>query len=187
VPISSVDPVYFDNAYYVGPDKGGAKPYRLLADALESSGRLAVAQMVSHGKEELVLIRPYQKGLVLHTMFYAHEVRDFKQVPKAEKVKLSKQEVNAGVGLIDKLTKEDFDPEEFKDEYRLWVRKMLQGKAKGKEIVAAVPEPARKHGQVIDLMQALKQSLGAGAPASEKPAKKVAHGVGTKKRKKAFR
>ena len=185
IPIDKVDPVYFENAYYVGPDKGGEKPYRLLADALESSGRLALAQMVSRGKEELVLIRPYQKGLVLHTMYYSHEVREFEQVPKAENVRLSKQEINAGVGLIDKLTAEDFKPEDFKDEYRIRVRKMLEGKAKGKEIVAPPADPARKHGRVIDLMQALKESLGAGAPMVKKEAKKAARGTATKKGKKA--
>jgi DNA end-binding protein Ku len=185
IPIDKVDPVNFENAYYVGPDKGGEKPYRLLADALQSSGRLALAQMVSRGKEELVLIRPYQKGLVLHTMFYSHEVKDFKQVPKARDVKLSKQEVNAGIGLIDKLTAEKFKPEDFKDEYRIRVRKMLDEKAKGKEIVAPPAEPARKHGQVIDLMQALKQSLGA-APTGKKMARKATKSAGaTKKRKKA--
>ena len=110
--------------------------------------------MVSRGKEELVLIRPYQKGLVLHTIYYSHEVRDFEQVPKAENVRLSKQEINSGIGLIDKLTAEDFKPDEFKDEYHLRVRQMLEGKAKEKAIVAAPAEPARKHGQVIDLMQA---------------------------------
>ena len=88
-------------------------------------------------------------------MYYGHEVREFEQVPKADNVKLSKQEINAGVGLIDKLTADEFMPEEFKDEYRIRVRKMLEEKAKGKKIVAAPAEPARKHGQVIDLMVAL--------------------------------
>ena len=118
-------------------------------------------------------------------MFYADEVREFTEVPKADTVKLSKQEVNAGVSLIDKLTAEDFKPEDFKDDYRIRVRKMLEGKAKGKEIVATPAEPARKHGQVIDLMQALKQRLGAGAPAPKKAARKAAHGTGAKKGKKA--
>lgn len=124
------------------------------------------------------MIRPYQKGLVLHTMYYSHEVRDFEQMPKAENVRLSKQEINAGVGLIDKLTAEDFKPDDFKGDYRIRVRKMLEGKAKGKEIVAASPEPAGKHGQVIDLMQALKQSLGA----PPKAARKTASATAAKKR-----
>ncbi len=115
-------------------------------------------------------------------MYYSHEVREFEQVPKAENVRLSKQEINAGVGLIDKLTAEDFKPEDFNDDYRVRVKKMLEGKAKGKEIVAQPIEPVRP-GQVIDLMQALKQSLG--APAEKKQAKKAWPAAASKKRKKA--
>jgi DNA end-binding protein Ku len=90
VPLASVDPVYFENTHYLGADKGGEKPYRLLADAMAKSGRVAIAELVSRGKEQLVLIRPYRKGLVLHTMYYADEVRDFKEVPKGENVKFPK-------------------------------------------------------------------------------------------------
>ena len=96
-------------------------------------------------------------------------------------MRLSKQEINAGIGLIDKLTDEEFDPEHFKDEYRIRVQKMLEGKAKGKEIIATPAEPAQKHGQVIDLMQALKESLGA-APAEKKSAKKASRPAPRKKR-----
>jgi DNA end-binding protein Ku len=128
-----------------------------------------------------VLIRPYQKGLVLHTMYYAHEVREFEQVPKAENVKLSKQEVNAEIGLIDKLTAEEFEPKNFEDDYRTRMKKMLDEKAEGKEIVALPAEPARKHGQVIDLMLALKQSLGT-APAGKKTAKKASRPASGRKR-----
>jgi len=181
-PIAAVDPVYFENAYFVSPDKGGEKPYRLLADALQSSGRLALAQMVSRGREELVLIRPYQKGLVLHTMFYAHEVKDFAQVPKADNTRVSKQEIDAGIGLIDKLSADEFKPDDFTDEYRIRVQKMLRGKTKGEEIVAAAAEPVRKQGQVIDLMQALKESLGA-SPATKKTAKNATRGTAAKKKR----
>jgi DNA end-binding protein Ku len=79
IPLASVDPVYFENTHYLGDDKGGEKPYRLLADAMAKSGRVAIAELVNRGKEQLVLIRPYRKGLVLHTMYYGNEVRDFKQ------------------------------------------------------------------------------------------------------------
>src|SRR5687767_15931576 len=79
----------FENTHYLGADKGGEKPYRLLADAMAKSGRVAIAELVSRGKEQLVLIRPYRKGLVLHTMYHADEVRDFNQVPKGEKVSVS--------------------------------------------------------------------------------------------------
>jgi DNA end-binding protein Ku len=82
-----VDPVYFENTDYLGADKGGEKSYRLLADAMAKRGRVAIAELVSRGKEQLVLIRPYRKGLVLHMMYHGDEVRDFNQVPKGENVK----------------------------------------------------------------------------------------------------
>ena len=93
-----MDPVYFENTHYLGADKGGEKPYRLLADAMVKSGRVAIAELVSRGKEQLVLIRPHRKGLVLHTMYYADEVRDFAQVPKGDKVKVSDKKLELGWG-----------------------------------------------------------------------------------------
>jgi DNA end-binding protein Ku len=158
IPLESVDPVYFENTHYLGPDKGGEKAYRLLANAMAKSGRVAIAELVSRGKEQLVLIRPYRKGLVLHTMYHADEVRDFEQVPKGEKVKVSENELELGVGLIDRLGSEEFKPENFKDEYRIRVLGMLDEKSKGKEIVIDTA-PAPKHGQVIDILEALKRSM----------------------------
>ena len=170
--LASVDPVYFENTHYLGPDKGGEKPYRLLADAMAKSGRVAIAELVSRGKEQLVLIRPYRKGLVMHTMYYGNEVRDFKQVPKGENVKISETELDLGVGLIERLTSEEFKPENYKDEYRIRVLGMLDEKSKGKEIVIdKAPEP--KHGQVIDIMEALKRSMER-VPAKRKPATRAA-------------
>jgi DNA end-binding protein Ku len=168
IPLASVDPVYFENTHYLGADKGGEKPYRLLADAMAKSGRVAIAELVNRGKEQLVLIRPYRKGLVLHTMYYGNEVRDFKQVPKGENVKISETELELGVGLIDRLTSEEFNPENYKDEYRIRVLGMLDEKSKGKEIVID-KAPAPKHGQVIDIMEALKRSMER-VPAKKKPA-----------------
>jgi DNA end-binding protein Ku len=178
IPLASGDPAYFENTHYLGADKGGEKPYRLLADAMAKSGRVAIAELVSRGKEQLVLIRPYRKGLVLHTMYYADEVRDFKQVPKGEKVKVSEKELELGIGLIDRLTSEEFNPENYKDEYRIRVLGMLDEKSKGKEIVSN-KAPAPKHGQVIDIMEALKRSM------EKLPAKKrSAMGTAAKKKKK---
>jgi DNA end-binding protein Ku len=128
IPLASVDPVYFEDTHYLAADKGGEKPYRLLADAMAKSGRVAIAELVSRGKEQLVLIRPYKKGLVLHTMYHADEVKDFKQVPKGENVKVSEKEVELGVGLIDRLTSGEFHPENYKDEYRIRVLGMLDEK-----------------------------------------------------------
>src|ERR671912_1426737 len=178
IPLESVDPIYFENTHYLGADKGGEKPYRLLADAMAKSGRVAIAELVSRGKEQLVLIRPYRKGLVLHTMYHADEVRDFQQVPKGDNVKLSKTELELGVGLIDRLTSEEFKPENYKDEYRIRVLAMLDKKSKGKEIVIDAA-PAPKRGQVIDIMEALKRSM------ERVPAKKrAATATAAKKKKK---
>ena len=145
---------------------------------MAKSGRVAIAELVSRGKEQLVLIRPYRKGLVLHTMYHADEVRDFNQIPKGEKVNLSKQELELGVGLIDKLTSEEFNPENYKDEYRIRMLAMLDEKSKGKEIVIDTA-PAPKRGQVIDIMEALKRSMER-VPAKRKPA--VAGAAKKKKR-----
>jgi DNA end-binding protein Ku len=168
IPLASVDPVYFENTHYLGADKGGEKPYRLLADAMAKSGRVAIAELVSRGKEQLVLIRPYRKGLVLHTMYHADEVRDFKQVPKGDNVKVSEKELELGVSLIDRLTSEEFNAKNYKDEYRIRVLAMLDKKSKGKEIVID-KAPAPKHGQAIDIMEALKRSMER-VPAKKKPA-----------------
>jgi DNA end-binding protein Ku len=168
IPLASVDPVYFENTHYLGADKGGEKPYRLLADAMSKSGRVAIAELVSRGKEQLVLIRPYKKGLVLHTMYYANEVRDFGQVPKGDTVNLSKQELELGVGLIDKLSAEEFHPENYKDEYRIRMLAMLDEESKGKEVTIAAPPPERG-GKVVNIMEALKRSMER-IPAKKKPA-----------------
>jgi DNA end-binding protein Ku len=170
VPLESVDPVYFENSYFLGPDKGGEKPYRLLADAMAKSNRVAVAQVVSGGKEHIVLIRPYLKGLIMHAAYYADEVRDFGEINKGGSAKIGKQELELGVGLIEQLSAEEFRPDNFEDEYRLRVGGILEEKAKGGEVKLA-SAPARRSAQVIDLMAALKKSL-TQAPAAEKPARK---------------
>jgi DNA end-binding protein Ku len=160
VPLDSVDPVYFESSYYLGPDEGGEKPYRLLANALEKTKRVAVAQLVSRGKEELVLIRPYEKGLVLHTAYYADEVRDFGQIPKGDSARVGRQELELSEGLIERLSREDFKPEQFKDEYRLRVLAMIEEKRKGEEITtAAEPKERRRPTPTIDLLEALKRSM----------------------------
>jgi DNA end-binding protein Ku len=172
IPLASVDPVYFENTHYLGADKGGEKAYRLLADAMTKSNRVAIAELVSRGKEQLVLIRPYRKGLVMHTMYHADEVRDFKKVPKGENVKVSAKELELGVGLIDRLTSEEFNPENYKDEYRIRVLGMLDEKSKGKDIVIDKAS-APKHSQVIDIMEALKRSMKR-VPAKKRPVTTVA-------------
>jgi DNA end-binding protein Ku len=135
---------------------------------MAKSGRVAIAELVTRGKEQLVLIRPYRNGLVLHTMYHADEVRDFMQVPKGEKVNVLKQELELGVGLIDKLTSEEFHPENYEDEYRIRVLAMLDEKSKGKEVTIAAPAPQRD-GNVVNIMEALNRSMER-IPAKKKPA-----------------
>ena len=96
IPLSKIDPVYFENAYYVGAGEGGEKPNRLLADALAKSNRAAIAQLVTRGKEQLVLIRPYENGLIMHSLYYVNEVRTFAEIAKGENSKLSTEEIKLG-------------------------------------------------------------------------------------------
>ncbi len=158
VPLEQVDPIYFEKTYYLGPDKGGEKAYRLLTDAMVKAGRVALAKFVMRGKESLVLIRPAQKGLMLHTMYYADEVRDFGEVDKGDEAKIKPGEMDLANRLIDELATEKFKPESYADEYRTRVLAAVETKVEGKEITSLAPQAQRA--QVIDLMDALKQSLG---------------------------
>src|SRR4029450_9749322 len=137
IPLSKIDPVYFESAYYVGAGEGGEKPYRLLADALASIKRAAIAQLVTRGKEQLVLIRPYENGLIMHSLYYANEVRDF-DIAKGENVKLSDEEIELGADLIENMS-DEFNPEKYRDEYRERVQRMLEEKSKGREITVEAP------------------------------------------------
>jgi DNA end-binding protein Ku len=157
VPLATVDPIYFEKTYYLGPDKGGEKPYRLLADAMTAAARVGVAKLVMRGKESLVLIRPAQGGLMLHTMYYADEVRDFGEIDRGESAKIQGREAELARRLIDELSNEEFRPEQYTDEYRNRVLEVVNQKVEGKEITAAPPQEERT--KVIDLMEALRASL----------------------------
>src|SRR5213592_18379 len=157
VPLSTVDPIYFEKTYYLGPDKGGEKPYRLLTDAMAKTERVALAKFVMRGKESLVLIRPAQHGLMLHTMYFADEVRAFGEIDKGQSAKIRDGELQLALQLIDGLSSDAFNPEKYRDEYRERVLELVNQKVEGKEVTAAGPQAQRA--QVIDLMEALKQSL----------------------------
>jgi DNA end-binding protein Ku len=157
VPLSTVDPIYFEKTYYLGPDKGGEKAYRLLADAMAKTERVALAKFVMRGKESLVLIRPSQHGLMLHTMYFADEVRDFGEVGKGEAATLKEGELGLALRLIEDLSHTEFKPEQYQDDYRQRVLDLVNSKVEGKEVTTVAPETHRA--QVIDLMDALKQSL----------------------------
>jgi DNA end-binding protein Ku len=172
VPLDQVDPIYFEKTYYLGPDKGGDKAYRLLAETMAKADRVAVARFIMRGKESLVLIRPAQDGLMLHTMYFADEVRDFGEIEKGKTAKIAEREGELARKLIDELSTDEFKPEQYKDEYRERVLEMVNKKVEGKEITVTASEAPRS--QVIDLMDALKESLAkraAGVP--RKPLVKV--------------
>ncbi|MGH7730584.1 MAG: Ku protein [Candidatus Eiseniibacteriota bacterium] len=158
VPLAQVDPIYFEKTYYLGPDKGGEKAYRLLTDAMLKAKRVALAKFCMRGKESLVLIRPAQNGLMLHTMYFADEVRDFGEVDKGDEAKIKPGELDLADRLIGELSNDRFRPDQYADDYRDRVLAVVEQKVEGKEVTSLAPQAQRT--QVIDLMDALKQSLG---------------------------
>jgi DNA end-binding protein Ku len=158
VPLAKVDPIYFEKSYYLGPDKGGEKAYRLLADTMTQVGKVALAKFVLRGKENLVIVRSAQNGLMMHTMYFAGEVRSFDEIPKGESAKISSAETGLAVRLIEELSNNEFEPQKYEDEYAQRVMDLVNKKAEGQEITLTQPQAPR--GQVIDLMAALKGSLG---------------------------
>ena len=157
VPLANVDPLYFDGAHYLGPDRGAEKAYHLLVEAMRDSGKGALAKYTSHGKEHLGLIRPHDGGLVLHAMHYADEVRSLADIDLGGQPKVRATEVDLALKLVAQLSVDAFRPEQYQDEYRDRVQHAVQTKVEGKEVTAAAPAPAKA--QVIDLMDALKRSL----------------------------
>jgi DNA end-binding protein Ku len=175
VPISTVDPIYFEKTYLLGPDKGGQKAYRLLCDAMAQAGKGAVARFSTRGKQELVLLRQAQGGLMMHALNYADEVRGFEEIDRGEALTLKPGELELAVQLIEQLASPAFEPPKYEDEYRKKVLELIEQKVAGQEIVAAPAQPARA--QIIDLMEALKASLAAkqaaapaAAPTHRRPA-----------------
>jgi DNA end-binding protein Ku len=183
VPLAQVDPLYFERSYYLGPDKGGEKAYRLLADTMSQVGKVALAKFVMRGKENLVIVRSAQNGLMMHTMYFASEVRDFSEIPKGESAKISAGETQLAIRLIDELSNEQFEPEKYNDEYAERVLQMVNQKAEGQEISLA--QPQAKRGQVIDLMAALKGSLERQAERAKKPAVRAKEAEPEKPRRRA--
>ena len=182
-PLEKVDPIYFERSYYLGPDRGGEKAYRLLADTMAQVGKVALAKVVLRGKENLVIVRSARNGLVLHTMYFADEVRSFDEIAKGESAKISEAESQLAVRLIEELSTGDFEPDKYEDEYSQRVLDLVDKKAEGQKITLAKPQARR--GQVIDLMAALKESLGKKAPKQKKPAVRAKSSEPEKVRKRA--
>jgi DNA end-binding protein Ku len=160
VPLDSVDPLYFDGTYYLAPDKGGAKPYTLLATALRKAQQCAVGRWISRGKEHIVIVRALEEGLVMHQLHFKAEVRDLKDLG-IEAAPVSEPELKLARQLIDQLGAKRFDPNEYVDEHRARVEAAIQRKVDGKEVSLAEGPVSAKGGNVIDLMEALRASIDA--------------------------
>lgn len=171
VPIASIDPIYFEKTYLLGPDKGGAKPYRLLVEAMRESGMGAVGRYSSRGRQQLVLLRETEAGLMMHTLFYADEVRTFEEIDRGEGVAVKAAEVRLAIQLIEQLASEAFDAGKYEDEHRKRSLELIEAKVAGQEVVATPGEAPK--GQIIDLMEALKASLAA-QDRESKPARAAA-------------
>jgi DNA end-binding protein Ku len=181
VPLASVDPVFFDKAYYLAPDKGGAKPYALLSSALRESGRCAIGRWAARGKQYIVMIRAVEDGLVMQQLMYSQEVRSIREID-IERSEVKPAELKLAKQLIDAQTSEKFDPSQYRDEVHGRIEAAIAKKVEGQEITMSDAPAASA--QVIDLMEALRASLdrkppkkGASAPKADdarKPAKRAA-------------
>jgi DNA end-binding protein Ku len=176
VPLSQVDPIFFEKSYYLGPEAGGERAYRLLAAAMRETGRCAVAKYAARGKQYLVLIRPFDDGIIMQQLFYADEVREFGEVPLGEDIEIKAGELDLAVQLIDQIAVEEFAPDKYEDDVRQRIWASIQKKVDGEEITATPDE--RPKAQIIDLMEALKASLGTDeeevvAKAKRKPARRA--------------
>jgi len=174
IPMKSVDPIFYDKAYYLAPDKGGARPYALLARAMREMDRCALAKWAWKGKQYMVQVRPSEDGLVLQQLLYADEVRGLADL-EIEKADVKPAELSLAKQLIEQGATDEYDPKAYVDEVKKRIEAAVQQKVEGKEVTLSA-EPETGGAQVIDLMEALRASLGKGAaaPAEAAPAKAAA-------------
>jgi DNA end-binding protein Ku len=179
VPLDQVDPVYYEKSWYLGPDKGGDRPYLLLAEAMKRTGRAALARYSARGKDQFVLLRPFENGLIMQQLRYSDELRSFSEVPVGA-ADVKEPELKLAIQLIEQIATDEFHPEEYEDKQRMQVRALIERKVQGEEITAAPVEAPKA--QVIDLMAALKASLAATGKGPEpvsladrKPARRSTH------------
>ena len=161
VPAAAVDPLFVEHSYYLGPGKGGARPYRLLHDALARAELVAIGAYAARGKSYIVMIRPYEDGLAMHQLRYADEVRPLSAVEHETGARPSKQELELASALIEKLEHDAFDPSKYHDDVKARVKKLLAEKEKSGEVIEA-EEPAAAPPKVTDLLAALRASIEAG-------------------------
>jgi DNA end-binding protein Ku len=179
VPDGSVERIFFDKAYYLGPDKGGARAYHLLAQALKTTKRIGVGRYAVRGRQHLVMVRPKENGLMLEQLHFADEVRAFSEVP-LEEVEVKSAELELAKQLIAQGARDSFDPKNYRDEVRDQIMALIQRKVEGEDISIAPTEKVEH--KIIDIMEALKASLSSAdkrkpaqstdAEKAKKPAKK---------------
>lgn len=187
IPAKSVDPLFYDKAYLLAPDKRGAKPYTLLAEAMRQSGRCALAKWAWKAKQYVVQIRPTEDGLVLQQLLYAAEVRSHKDLD-IEKVEVSQGELQLALQLIDQISTDSYDPGQYVDEEKQRILAAIDRKIAGQEVVtAAAADAAPGTAQVIDLMEALRASLGKKPAAGTVAPIETQPVIATKERKGAKR
>jgi len=156
VKLDEVDPVYFDASYYIAPEEAGQRAYQLLTEAMEKSGYAGIAKIAMHNREYIVVIRPREHGLTLHTMFYSNEIRAEAEYGRADKGQIKDQERTLAQQLIESLAA-PFEPDKYHDTYQAGLRNLIEAKSSGRKITA-MPH-AQAKAPVIDLMEALKKSL----------------------------
>ena len=183
IPISAIDPVYYDKAYYLAPDKGGAKPYSLFVEAMRRTQRCAIGRYAARGKQYIVLLRPAEDVLIMQQLLYADEVRSASELEIAP-AEVRDAELKLATQLIEQISSDEFHPEQYEDTVKERIEKAIARKVEGKEI--SVSEEPREAGgaQVIDLMEALRASLGKQKAAPE-PAAAPAESRGRKPPKRA--
>jgi DNA end-binding protein Ku len=182
VKADAVDPIYLETSYYMAPDEAGEKPYALLFDALKKSGYMGIAKVTMHNREHVVILRPGANGVLMHTMYFSHEIRKVDEF-RTDLSLVKEKELALAQSLVEALAAE-FEPDKYKDSYRENLLQMIESKKEGREIVAT-PEPRQE--KVVDILEALKASLAvAKKPAASasavtsiaeaKPAKRKARG-----------
>jgi DNA end-binding protein Ku len=187
LPLAQVDPLHFERAYYLGPDKGGDKPYTLLSKAMEKTGRCAIASWAARGKQYLVLVRPFQNGLILEQLHYADELRSFDEVQRIDAA-VSDAELALAERLIEQIAVDEFEPQKYEDAVKKRLEQVIAQKVEGQEVTfVEAPEP---QGKIIDLMEALRASLeetGGGAADRKGPKRAARSAPAAKSRKKTAR
>ena len=180
VPVSQVERISLQKAYYLGPDLGGAKAYHLLGEAMRKTSRVAIAKYAARGKDYLVMVRPHEHGLVMEQLFYASEIKPFSEIP-IDEADVGSEEIKLAVQLIEQVSSDEFDQCQYEDNVRKEILALIEAKISGEEITIQAEDESE--GKIIDIMDALKASL---AP-DKKPAKRAGKRAKKAASKKAVR